>query len=104
MRCPIWGRIITGDMVTLLLGMNGDVVGADGAWTPWYTVRYGVVQSVTSNTYDDGYGKIEWTTDVATILCTDGQVYQDPVQRSSVRAGSVVEVTVAPRRNQRQKP
>ena len=31
---------------------------------------------------------------MATILCTDGQVYQDPVRASSVRAGSVVEITV----------
>ena len=86
------GAYHPGDMVTLLLGMNGDVVGVTAPDT-MDTVRYGVVQSVTSNTYDDGYGN-EWTTDVATILCTDGQVYQDPVQRSSVRAGSVVEVTV----------
>lgn len=86
------GAYHPGDMVTLLLGMNGDVVGVTAPDT-MDTVRYGVVQSVTSNTYDDGYGN-EWTTDVATILCTDGQVYQDPAQRSSVRAGSVVEVTV----------
>lgn len=86
------GEYHPGDVVTLLLGMNGDVVGVTEPDT-MDTVRYGVVQSVAQTTYDDGYGN-SWTTDVATILCTDGQVYQDPVRASSVRAGSVVEITV----------
>lgn len=86
------GEYHPGDVVTLLLGMNGDVVGVAAPDT-MDTVRYGVVQAVESHIYDDGYGG-SWTGQVATILCTDGQVYQDPVSPSSVRAGSVVEITV----------
>lgn len=86
------GSFRPGDTVTLLLGMNGGVVAVLAA-DSMDTVRYGVVQSVSARTYSDGYGG-SWTENVASIVCTDGQLYQDPVAQNAVQAGQLVEVSV----------
>ena len=86
------GDFRPGDTVTLLLGMNGEAVGVvkagdlDG-------VRYGVVQSISTKTYTDGYGKT-WTEETAAILCTDGSTYQDPAGSVSLKVGDLVRITV----------
>jgi hypothetical protein len=88
------GSFHPGDNVTLLLGMEGDVVAAvDSALTD--TTLVGVVQSCGTNTYTDGYGG-SWSSTTVTLVATNGMTYTYPVSgTTSLDAGDLVSVQTA---------
>jgi len=85
------GSFGIGDTVTLILGMNGDVVGAISP-SKAYTTNYGVVVSTGTNTYTDSSGNTISAYTV-TVACTDGNTYDYECSYSYLSAGNVVCVT-----------
>lgn len=79
-----------GNLVTLLLGMDGKVVGVLGG-SAAEMVYYGVVQG-TSNALADKTAAVETNLQV---FCTDGVARTFSVAKTSYSAGSLVRVTVA---------
>ncbi|MFB0920443.1 MAG: S-layer homology domain-containing protein, partial [Oscillospiraceae bacterium] len=85
------GSFGIGDTVTLLLGMNGDVVDAISP-TEAYTTSCGVVVSAATKTYKDSSGNSHSAYTV-TVACTDGNTYEYECSYSYLNAGDVVCVT-----------
>jgi hypothetical protein len=89
------GQFATGDLVTLLLGMNGEVVDVISA-AENETVYYGVVVSSsrsasTSDTASSGTSGVQVVTKVAS---TDGTVYTFYHDGTVLSSGSLVTVTL----------
>ena len=85
------GSYSIGDTVTLLLGMNGDVVGVADS-TLVNTTKYGIVSSTGTKTYTDSSGN-DLTSSVVTVSCTDGGSYQYDYTGSSLNAGDLVKIS-----------
>lgn len=87
------GTYKIGDTVTLLLGMNGDVVGV-AATGSINTTRYGVVTATGTKSYSDSYGNT-YTQDYVTMRCLDGSTYEFYKSNTYLKAGDVIYVTYA---------
>lgn len=87
------GAFRIGDTVTLLLGRNGGVaaVRAPGEGS---TVVYGVVNAITTDTYQDANGNT-YTDDAVAVTATDGVTRTYPFDGRYLQAGDLVRVTVA---------
>jgi len=85
------GEFGIGDTVTLLLGMNGDVVGVVSA-IDVNTAKYGFVTSTGSQTYTDSSG-ITYTSDIITVACTDGNSYEYQVDSDYLDKGDLVKIS-----------
>ena len=85
------GSYKIGDTLTLLLGMNGDVVGVapSGAVS---SVRYGIVTNTSATTYTDSYGKT-YTQDSVTMACTDGSSYEFLATNTYIDVGDFLQVS-----------
>lgn len=81
------GRYGLGDSVTLLLGRTGGVAAVSEGWSGGE--RAGVVVAVDNASYPDGKGGA-YAVRTATLLATDGQLWQYPCANSGVKAGSLV--------------
>lgn len=80
-----------GDTVTLLLGMNGDVVGVASS-SLVSSAKYGIVASTGTKTYADSSGN-NHTASVVIVSCTDGNSYQYDYTGSSLNAGDLVKIS-----------
>lgn len=85
------GSYKIGDTVTLLLGMNGDIVGIAPAGS-LSTTRYGVVRLTGTKSYSDSYGNT-YTQDYVTMTCLDGSTYEFYKSNTFLKAGDVISVT-----------
>ena len=87
------GAFRIGDTVTLLLGRNGGVaaVRAPGEGS---TVVYGVVNAITTDTYQDANGNT-YTDDAVAVTATDGVTRTYPFDGRYLQAGDPIRVTVA---------
>lgn len=85
------GSYKIGDTLTLLLGMNGDVVGVAPA-NAVSAVHYGVVTKTSTRTYTDSYGKT-YTQDSVTMACTDGSSYEFYTASDYVDVGQFLRVS-----------
>ena len=85
------GSYKIGDTVTLLLGMNGDVVGVVSSENISAT-RYGVVTGMGTKTYSDAYGG-SYTQDYVAMTCLDGSSYEFYKSNTYLKAGDVISVT-----------
>ena len=84
------GNFGIGDTVTLLLGMNGEVVGVVSAKDAFST-KYGVVTSSGTKTYtNSGSTSTIYTVSVA---CTDGNTYEYEFDDYTVKAGALVKIS-----------
>lgn len=94
-KCSSQGGFTTGDLVTLLLGMNGEVVDLIAAASA-ETIYYGTVISSeksasNSSTSSSATASVQTKVEVA---CTDGTVRTFYVPSGSYAAGRLVTVTV----------
>ncbi len=80
-----------GDTVTLLLGMDGDVVGVADS-TLVNTTKYGIVTSTGTKTYTDSSGS-SYSASVATVACSDGNSYEYTFTGSALSTGTLVKVS-----------
>ena len=85
------GSYKIGDTVTLLLGMNGDVVGVVSSDSIIAT-RYGVVTGTGTKTYSDAYGGT-YTQDYVAMTCLDGSNYEFYKSNTLLKAGDAISVT-----------
>lgn len=85
------GSYKIGDTVTLLLGMNGDVVGVAAAGTV-ETTRYGIVTATGTKTYTDAYGS-SYTSDYVSLACLDGTAYEFYKNSTYLSVGDLVRVS-----------
>ncbi|MEG0779404.1 MAG: S-layer homology domain-containing protein [Oscillospiraceae bacterium] len=84
------GSYRLGDVVTLLLGMDGSVVDvADSAATAGY--YYGVVTATGTADYKDGDGKVSSSRFVK-VICTDGVTRQFETGKAEQPVGALVTV------------
>ena len=98
-KCSSQGEFSTGDVVTLLLGMNGevvDVISLSSSNTGASTVYYGTVLSSqkgssSSSTSSSDTSSIQTTTQVA---CSDGTVRTFYTDTGTYSVGRLVSVTV----------
>lgn len=86
------GQFHIGDTVTLLLGMNGEVVGAVAPDVSSQT-KYGFVTASGTSSYTDNYGNTISSTSL-TVLCTDGNSYQVE-SSSSLSDGTLVRLSLS---------
>lgn len=86
------GSFEVGDPVTLLLGRDGKVAAAVAPGTAADTSFCGVVISNVPQQYTDKYGN-DYTAASVTVLATDGNTYTCSTDRTSVRTGTLVQVT-----------
>ena len=86
------GSFEVGDPVTLLLGRDGKVAAAVAPGTAADTSFCGVVISNVPQQYTDKYGN-DYTAASVTVLATDGNTYTSSTDRTSVRTGTLVQVT-----------
>lgn len=84
------GSFKIGDTVTLLLGMNGDVVGVTSP-SNLYSSGYGVVSATSTQSYTDSTGTKK-TVNSVTVAFTDGNVYQYECNNTAIKPGSIVSV------------
>ncbi len=80
-----------GDTVTLLLGMNGDVVGV-AASSATNSTKCGIVTSTGTKTYTDSSGNT-YSGSIVTVACTDGNSYQYEYTGTSLKEGDLVKVS-----------
>lgn len=86
------GEFSTGDTVTLLFGMNGEVVDVVSASAVDFA-SYGVVLGKTTSTYQDASGK-NYMVDEVSVVTTDGVVRSfSNATDASVIAGQLVSVS-----------
>lgn len=85
------GTFEVGDSVTLLLGRDGKVVSAVAPGEVGGTTA-GLVVSSTPQQYTDKNGN-DYTASSVEVLATDGNTYTYRTERTSVRAGTLVQVT-----------
>ena len=86
------GSFEVGDSVTLLLGRDGKVVAAIAPGQAASDAVVGLVISSVPQTFTDKNGS-DYTASSVTVLATDGNTYPYSMDRSSIRAGSLVQVT-----------
>ena len=86
------GSFEVGDPVTLLLGRDGKVAAAVAPGTAADTSFCGVVISNVPQQYTDKNGN-DYTAASVTVLATDGNTYTCSTDRTSVRTGTLVQVT-----------
>ncbi len=88
------GSLRTGDIVTLLLGMDDQVVAAIPAsdYATVATAVYGVVTGTTSQSYTNATGQ-SYTSYTMNIVATDGNTYSYPVD-TTYDADTLVKVTL----------
>lgn len=86
------GTFGIGDTVTLLLGMNGDVVGVVSS-IDVNTTKYGFVASTGTTTYTDSSGNT-YTSDIVTVACTDGNTYDYEIDSDYLDKGDLVKISV----------
>lgn len=88
------GSLRTGDIVTLLLGMDNQVVAAIPAsdYAAVATAVYGVVTGTTSQSYTNATGQ-SYTSYTMNITATDGNTYSYPVD-TTYDADTLVKVTL----------
>lgn len=79
-----------GDIITLLLGKDGDVVAALDA-EEYASSIYGVVTSVGYQTYQNAVGNTS-TARTLTVAATDGQSYEIPCSDTDFKEESLVQV------------
>ena len=79
-----------GDSVTLLLGMNGDVVSVVDA-SSLNSTFYGIVTATGISSYTDSSGS-SYSSNTITVYCTDGNSYQFEVSSSSYSTGAIIKV------------
>lgn len=84
------GAFSIGDTVTLLLGMNGDVVGVQSAENATGE-HYGIVVSISTQTYQTSTGASQ-SRDMVTVACTDGTQRQFDSNGVKFKAGDMVYV------------
>ena len=84
------GSFGIGETVTLLLGINGDVVGIVKAGERNET-KYGFVTGTGTATYSDSVGN-SYTADIVTVACTDGNTYEYEYSGFTADTGSLVKV------------
>lgn len=85
------GSLNIGDMITLLLGKDGEVVFALPA-DEYAQDIYGVVTSVSYETYQNAVGNTS-TARTLTVIATDGQSYLIPCTNTSYAEDDLVQVT-----------
>lgn len=85
------GSYKIGDTITLLLGMNGDVVGVAASGTV-ETTRYGIVTATGTKTYTDAYGN-SYTSDYVSLACLDGAAYEFYKNSTYLNVGDLVRVS-----------
>ncbi len=85
------GTYNIGDSVTLLLGMNGDVVGVVKS-SDLNTTKYGFVTATGSKTYTDSSGN-SYSSTTVTVTCTDGGTYEYECNSSGFSKGNMVKVS-----------
>ncbi len=87
------GSFKIGDTVTLLLGMNGDVVGVVSSSSVSST-KFGFVTATGSKSYTDNLGNT-YSSSTVTVACTDGGTYEYDCTSSSFVKGSLVKISVS---------
>lgn len=87
------GTFDVGDSVTLLLGRDGKVVAAITPGQTGGTVS-GLVVSSEPQKFTDKNGN-DYTASSVSVLATDGNTYTYRIDRSSLRAGTLVQVTTS---------
>ena len=85
------GELNIGDIITLLLGKDGDVVAALSA-DEYASFIYGVVTSVEYQTYQNAVGNTS-TARTLTVSSTDGQSYEVPCSDIDYQEKSMVQVS-----------
>ena len=85
------GSYKIGSTVTLLLGMNGDVVGVISG-SDLSSTKYGIVISSGTKSYTDSSGN-SYTTNTITIVSTDGNTYDYNTKTTSFKEGELVRVS-----------
>lgn len=90
MQMSTMGSLNVGDIVTLLLGRNSEIVYVMSA-SEYANTIYGMVTSVEYTSYQNAVGNTS-TARTLTIQATDGQSYQIPCTDSSYKAESMIEV------------
>lgn len=86
------GAFEVGDSVTLLLGRDGKVAAAIAPGQAAADSVVGLVVSSVPKTFTDKNGS-DYTASSVTVLATDGNTYTYSMDRSAIRAGSLVQVT-----------
>ena len=84
------GNYKLGDAVTLILGMNGDVIEVLSPSTTNAPI-YGFVLSTGTNKYSDIYGN-SYGSDTISIASTDGNTYEYEYSGYKINTGTLVEV------------
>ena len=84
------GKYGVGDMVTLLLGRDGTVVGVTDS-TSVTTTRIGILTSKTQDDFADSNGS--YTADTISIQATDGKIYRYSYSSNYIDVGELVRVT-----------
>jgi hypothetical protein len=87
------GTYKIGDTVTLLLGMEGDVVAVASA-DELNITKYGFVTDTGTTTYTDSTGN-KYTKDTVSVACTDGSTYQYEYDNSAFSTGTLVKVSIS---------
>ena len=82
------GSFGIGDSVTLILGMNGDVVAAVTAGE-LSTTKYGFVTASGTTTYTDSSGN-SYSGNTVTVFCTDGCSYEFETGTATYSTGTMV--------------
>ena len=85
------GSYKIGSTVTLLLGMNGDVVGVVSS-NDLSTTKFGIVISTGTKTYSDSSGN-NYSSNTITIASTDGNSYDYNTKTTSYKEGDLVRVS-----------
>lgn len=86
------GTYKIGDRVTLLLGMDGDIVAVLSPDT-LDIVKYGIVTGTGTQTYSDLYGN-SYSAETVTVVCTDGSSSTYEYDNSSYSVGTFVRVSL----------
>jgi hypothetical protein len=84
------GSFGIGDTVTLLLGMNGDVVGVADA-EELNTTRYGMAVATGVKSYTDRSGRVQ-TANTVSVVCTDGSIYEYEYSGLSIDDGDLLQI------------
>lgn len=87
------GTFNVGDTVTLLLGMNGDIVAALSPDAVSYTA-YGFVTGTGTDSYKDVLGTVH-TVDTVTVSRLDGITSEYPYDADAFSAGDLVKISVS---------
>ena len=85
------GSYKLGDAVTLLLGMNGDVVDVVSS-SEINTTKYGFITSKGSQTFTDNLGN-PYTAKTVNVACTDGSSYEYDCINDYFEVGNLVQIS-----------